>query len=608
MTPELRRAVRLALPFIAASALGACDSCRGERPYTPFGVASVVPPAPSAASTTSAAPSAAAVSSAAAALQVKKALFAGEGARRWNIEGRELEAPPGRIFEQGLAGDFNSDASRELVVWTLPDPEQKQPAEPGELWLYPASGPPKKLLDFPGFLPTGANCTPLVALSQSATATVTLDIRVACTTQLVGRAATRALLLVAPFGEQHPRFGIRAADAAPGEVLTLDLKARDEDSDGRDDYRLTAGISRGNAAPEITAQFLFFDRAAGVSRDAREPAKGLLELLKRDTSRALKKKTADSALAHVDSARRLLASLCAEGATPRVFDWTGNPLPCGGMAELVDRLGAIEISAHLAKGDVAAALGALARDGWYFGSLKPALRAQLVKDIEKQTKVVPVNRASLGARPRAVTAPSFSPLRFERSGALLITTDSGLYRLAPDAIREEPVSADAASALGWPLEVVSREGQRWLGVSYSCGRSEVELLVSGGASEPQTTTLLAPRPGVCGGGRFADAFTPTPLAVDPRLEALVGGAIVGTHDASAPPGSARSPNATHVAIPTPLGLFIQSASEASRGELWKSDGFTLAGVSGCVVDDSGTRAACVRGGRAELYTKSSSAP
>jgi hypothetical protein len=600
MSREFRLVSRVLLLFITAGMVGACDSCRSERPYTPFGVTSALPATPSASAIASTSASVAVPGAAAA---TKKALFAGAAARRWSLEGRELEAPDGRLFEQALGADFNGDGAREIVAWTLPDPERKEPSAPGELWFYPASSPAKKLLDFPGFLPTGGNCTPLVALSQAASTTksVTVDVRVACTSQLVGRTATRAVALIDPFADRQPRFGLRAADAAPGEVLALDLTARDEDNDGRDDYHLVASLTRGSAPAELSASMVFLDRAAGISRDAREPARGLLELLKRDTSRALKKKTAELARAHVDIARRLLASLCAEGATPRVFDWSGAPLPCSGLADLSDRLSAIEISASLAEGDVPAALGALGRDGWYFAPMRAALRSQLVKDIEKQAKVVPATRTSLGARPKTSKPPSFSALRFESGGALAIVTESGLYRLAPDAVREEPVGADGAPA-SWPLEVVTPRGDHWIGVGYSCGRSEVELLLAGGSNEPQVTTLLAPRPGVCGGAHFDDNFTPAPLAAEPQLEALVGGAFVGTRSAAVPPGSSRSANGAYVAIPSPLGLFIQSASGA--GELWRIDGFSSASTSGCVVDDSGQRAACVRAGRAELYTKS----
>jgi hypothetical protein len=582
----------LAAPLLASG----CKGCREEKPYTPFGVTSALPtaePAPSSSNERKSSEGGAGGGPA-----IKKALFAPDNAQRWTVEGRELESPSGRVFEQAIVADFNADQKREIAAWTLPAKDSKD-ASGGELWLYPNEGAPKKLSDFPGFLPTGANCTPVSALAQSAPRTLSVDVRVACTTRLVGHAPTRALMVIDPFSDHAPRFGLRAADAAPGETLALDLISRDEDGDGRDDYRLSAGLSTSGKPAEISASVVFLDRAAGVSRDPREPTKSLLELLKKDTGRAQKKKTAELALAHVDAARRLLSALCAEGATPRVFDWSGNPLRCGGLADVVDRLGAIEISAALALEDFSAALAALSRDGWYFGAMRATLREQLSKDIEKKLTTVPASRVALGVRPKAAKSPSYSPLSFEAGGALLIQGESGLYRLAPDSAREEPVATDAASPQAWPLEVITGTSARWIGVAYSCDRSEASFLLAGGSGEPQMTNLLAPRPGVCGGARFEEGFVPTPASVGDHVEALLGGALVGPKSPNVPPGAARSRDGTRLAVPTPLGLWIQ----AEKSELWKIDSWNLGSTSGCVVDSTGRRAACVRAGKAELYLR-----
>jgi hypothetical protein len=582
--------------LLAPVLVSGCKSCRDETPYTPFGMTSALPssePVPSASSS-----AAHAEAGSGGGPAIKKALFAPVNAQQWSVEGRALQSPTGRIFEQALVADFNADEQREVAAWTLPALDTKD-SPAGELWLYPQGGEPKKVSDFPGFLPTGASCTPVSALAQSAPRTLTVDIRVACTTQLVGRAPTRALMVVDPFSDRAPRFGLRAADAAPGETLALDLISRDEDADGRDDYRLTVGLGTGNRPVEVSASLVFLDRAAGVSRDPREPARSLLELLKKDTGRSQKKKTAELALAHVDQARRLLGSLCAEGSTPRVFDWSGNALRCGSLADVVDRLGAIEISANLALEDFSGAFAALSRDGWYFGAMRPALRAQLVKDIEKKLPGTPAARIALGVRPKAAKSPSYSPLSFEPDGALLVQADTGLFRLAPDGAREEPVSADAGSPV-WPLEVTTSTGARWLGVAYSCDRSEASLLLAGGPGDPETTTLLAPRPGVCAGVAFDEGFVPTPVSVGAHVEALLGGSLVGAKNPNSAPGAARSSNGARLAVPTPLGLWIRG----EKSELWKIDGFNGQSTQGCVVDNAGRRAACIRAGKAELYVKS----
>lgn len=585
---------RAHLLFAAPALLSACESCRHERPYTPFGVTSALPASASA----SAAP---APSGSAPPLlpgpdtSVKKAVMAPAAARRWSLEGRELDAPAGRYFEQALVSDFDADGTREVAAWTLAEKDTRD-ALPGELWLYPAQGDPKKLLDYPSFLPTGPDCTSVASLFQSGTRTLTLDVRVTCGSRLVARAPTRALAIVDPVTDGAPRFGVRAAESAPGEILTLNLIARDEDADGREDYRLTTGLGFAEAAPEVSADFLFLDRAAGVSRDGREPVKSLLELLKKDASRATKKKTADTALAHVGAARRLLASLCAEGGTPRVFDWLGNPLHCGGLQDIVDRLASLEVNAWLSLGETGEALGALARDGWYFGAARSKVRTELSNAIEKKLTASAASKIVIGARPRAFRPPSFSPLTFDSTSALLIQTDSGLMRFAPDASREEPVLPEAGIQ-PWPLEVTLGE-QRWLGVSYSCDRSELSLLVIGGNAEPEASKLLAPRPGVCTGGTFREGFAPSPIGTGHGIEALVGGTLVGPKSSDAPhPGAARSANGAYVAVPSPLGLFVRGASS----RLFKVDGWSQSAVSGCVVDNLGERAACVRDGKAELY-------
>ncbi|HET9932370.1 MAG TPA: hypothetical protein VFQ35_16815, partial [Polyangiaceae bacterium] len=98
---------RAHLLFAAPLLLAACESCRRERPYTPFGVTSALP-------TTASPVDAAAPSASAPPLlpgpdtSIKKAVMAPADAHRWNLEGRDLDAPPGRHFEQALVADFNA--------------------------------------------------------------------------------------------------------------------------------------------------------------------------------------------------------------------------------------------------------------------------------------------------------------------------------------------------------------------------------------------------------------------------------------------------------------------------------------------------------------------
>jgi hypothetical protein len=500
-----------------------------------------------------------------------------------------------------LSDDFDGDGSPEIAAWTVAAPEAKD-LSPGELWLFPSQGPSRKILEFPAFLPTGPECTPVAALSEPSPGALAIDVRVACSSGLIARAPTRAVMIVSTGADGGPRFGLRSADPAPGETLSLDIGVRDEDGDGRTDFRVNAALGLATKPPLVSAPLVFLDRAAGISRDAREPARTLLAAFKDETVRARQKKTAPAVLERVYGARRLLAAVCAEGATPRIFDWNGSAFPCSSLQDLVERLATLELSAQLALGDGLGALGVLTREAWYFGSLRQKARAQLVKDLEMKLRRASATRTLLTLGPRRLTTPGYSPLDFEPSGALLIDADSGVYRVGPGAAPAERVSEDAGPAT-WPREVTRSSGERLIGVSYSCDRSEVALLVVGGGAEPQVTSLLSPRPGVCGGKRFNDNFTLTPVDDEASFEVLVGGVLIGggkTAPGNAPPrGSARSRNGRFLVAPTPLGLYLTG----ERSELWKIETWEGASASGCVVDNDGMRAACVRGARAELYVR-----
>lgn len=575
---------------VAGSFVG-CEGCRDEKPYTPFGVVSTEAPPPPPPSASMAAPDAGAKPPE---VLAKKAVFAVAGASTFRIAERDLESPSGRVFEQLLDADLDGDGKAEIAAWTLPAPNSDGGA-PGELWLYTESDS-KKILDFPAFVPTGSDCQHKTILSLPGPRTLGVDLTASCTTRRLARSPMRALAFVDAGGTGAPRFGLRVAESAPGETLTFALSARDEDADGRHDYRVT--VTLGGAAADATAaaNVVWFDRAAGVSRDAREPSRGLESLLGRELIRAKQKKSAASAVARVGAVRRLLSSLCAEGKVARVFEWEGAPLRCAPLGGVVERAASIEVTAALADGDELAALAVLARDGWYFGKLGEKQASALRKDVDKKLTHVGAARIALGARPLAFRPPSYSPLSFAADGALLVRASSGLFRLPPDGAREELVPEDSGFT-AWPLEVTTAAGARLLGVSYSCDRSEASLILAG---EPATqlTTLLAPRPGVCGGQPFTERVAPTPISSQNGVRILLGAEEHGAAPSLPPPGSARSANGRFLAVPLPWGLGVFG----EQSELWRIDGWDQA--TGCVVANDGRRAACVRRGQAELYLKS----
>jgi len=107
----MRRSSGRCAAIVVASApvvfgLSGCR-CGDEKPYTPFGVTSSLgdaetPPALSA--------SASAVPTDAGSL-VEKSVLAPPDAKRWSLGGRELVAPDGFVFNQGIPADPDGDGT-----------------------------------------------------------------------------------------------------------------------------------------------------------------------------------------------------------------------------------------------------------------------------------------------------------------------------------------------------------------------------------------------------------------------------------------------------------------------------------------------------------------
>jgi hypothetical protein len=577
-----------------ALCLSGCKGCSSEKPYTPFGVASSLP---SIATSAEPPPSSSAPPPA---FPEKKAVSTPKRATRITLGDRDVESPAGRVFDQVLTADFDGDGRDDAVVFTLPAPGEAQDAAPGEVYIYTTELTPRKVLDWPTFLPSGPSCTPSAAIVQRGARVLTVDLKVSCSTQLVARAPTRAVVLLDVTSSRPFKFGVRAADPAPGETLSVELTARDADGDGRDDPALRVAVTSNGAEPPLWLEFAWFDRAAGASRDARQPSRALSGELDADGVRAVRKKSAARALGRVESARRALFSACSEGGTPRVFDWDGAPLSCDPTPELIDRLGGIDVTARLTEGDLVGAVGALARDGWYFGAVRPAKRVALLAELEKRLPPIPVTTLAIDATSKRGPRPRYSPLWFEADGTLSIQTMEGVSRVPPNGDRAVPADANAGD-LSWPLEVTAG-GERLSGVVYSCDRSELQLLVTGATTRLLPTPVLAPRPGVCRGANFDDALPIAPISFgEAGLELFAGGARIQTGGATQRPprGSARSENAGRFAFASGLGLVIGGEG----AELWKIEGWSASPGTDCVVANDGRRAACVRAGRTEIYAR-----
>jgi hypothetical protein len=624
------RAFALLVSLATAGCVGGCQSCEDEQPYTPFGVASSLSPSPDAPAAASARvpepPK----------FRPKKSILATPGSTRLRLGERTLAAPQDQVFDRALSADFDGDDSEDAVAWLLPSAARSglaQGGARGELWFFPgerrsdsgaqgrvpdANTAPVRLFELPAFVPASPGCTLEAELSQTGPRTVSLDVLGRCSARLIARSAVRALVVVAPTNRERPIVTmLRLADAAPGESLSVAVSSADRDEDGRDDVEVQFTLQAQATQRPAQAKLVWLDRAAGLAREANEPASSLAARASLEAVRAGGKNTSKMVADGVGNLRRLYAALCAEGGTPRVFDAEGAPLSCGSLRGFVERLAAAEVHAALKLGDPVEALAALTRDGWYHGKVTTQQRAALDKDLKKALNPLPISRVvKLGVRPpRRGGRPRFSPMRFEATGALLVQTPRGVVRVAPDGASEEELGIEAGVER-WPLEPVSQSGLRFAGVTQACDRSELLLTFAGpggAASEPVATRLLAARPGACAGGRAPAALPIAPLAFKPDgLEAIVAGSIVGPRTSPGeaalrphPPGAPRSPDGRWLVVPNPLGILVTSVQKT---ELWLAPsaegGSPLGppeGLTDCVVANDAKAVACIDGTEARLF-------
>jgi hypothetical protein len=576
--------------LLGASLLPGCRGCSEDKPYTPFGTTTALPNAePSASdSSTASMPSA----SASAAPVAQKSVLAPEGSVKWQLGEQALEAPAGYVFEQGLQASFGSEGTG-TVAWLRADASDAEARPAGELWFFPASGAPKRLVSLPGFVPNGPGCKLVTALARTGPRTLTLDVRGECAAELIARSPVRALVVVDPSSSEPALMTLRVAAPAPGETLELAVDSSDRDGDGRDDVALA--VTGGANGPKASAPFVWLDRPAGTSRDSAEPGRTLTKLAGSLAARAKTKKLAEEIVTSVANVRRLLASACAEGTTPRLLDADDNPLACGSLTPVVDQLATAEITAELARGRVLEAFGALARDGWYFGKMSSGARQKLERlvldAIEPATAVVKV----LEPLPSGLEhSPRYSPLAFDAAGGVLVQTLAGVVRSEPDG--SSPSPPDPTKARG--LDVFVAPARRWFGVTYSCDRSEVMLALEG--APPLVTTLLSPRPGACGHTPFwASPAPPVVSAGGGKIRAVVGGSLVGdAPEQPILPGSARSADGAWTVVPTSFGVLIDGSSHrlVSLGTSVAQP----AALTDCVVHTTGKAVACVDKHRAIL--------
>jgi len=576
-----------------------CDSDR--KPYTPFPTASgsTTPlPAPSVT-----APRVDAGPAREAASISRGALFAPSDARSWRIAERQLTAPDGLAFRLGLAGGLAGGKDNDVLAWltgTLEKPVI------GELWLFPEAGTPRLVSGAPSFLPTGPTCSHDAHLDQTGPNSVSLDIRATCAAPLLPRTPDRSVAVFAPLRDNPKIVGFRLAAPAPSETVRMEIVSRDRDADGRDDVEMTLVFAAPRAA-EQRASFVWLDRPAGLSRDTGEPLASFVRLAALDGSRPGKSGADTTAPAPavavaVANVRRLYSTLCAESGVARISLDNGTELACGDLSSAFQALTSTWISAELSDKHPERAFAALEQHGWFPSGAKADddryLQKQLALVMSKLIKRRVIKLVQLKATPKQLGAgPHLSPLSFHADGSLLLLTQDGLVRAAPDGRFEYDAHAEVDA---WNTTIASSQGEQLRGVAFPCDRSEVSWLATDAAGNvlpPIPTPLVAPRPGVCraGAGFVPPRITPIAWAAE-GISAFVGSSLVGTLPAHPPMGSALSPNGRFAAVATEQGLMVSSSDKAT---LWVFDDPTLpAQLGDCVVSNNAQAAACVVGGRA----------
>jgi hypothetical protein len=580
---------RLACLCVGCVALvTSCDLFeRDRRPYTPFAVASGRP-------LESAAPLPAPLPAPTAAPRTRSVLQAPPRATRWKIGERELEAPAGLTFKLALSGNLASGDTTDVVAWLI-GPVGGPTI--GELWFFPANGESRRLATPPSFIPTGPSCEHTVRLESTGKNSITFDVSATCSTPLLPRAPTRSVSVLAPLREQPVIMQLALAPPAFGERLDVDVNSDDRDGDELDDVELIT-VLEAAGAPAAEARFVWLDRPTGASQDTAEPAKSFGELGAKALTRAKDSTTSGDVAGHIDNARRLYASLCAEGGVPRLFNSAGTPLACGDLSAAFDSFSEAAISAALSRRDVPLAFAELERHTWYPTAANPAAFMQRWLKILKREVALRrvIKLVPLKARPQAMgNTPRFSPLSFHADGSLLLLTDEGLVRAAPDGRFEYEASEEIDP---WPTVVVSPWGDRLIGVEYPCDRNEVGFLTSsaeGAPRPPQPTALTAPRPGRCASPEAFNSPAVSPLGWSKAgLSVLLGPIPVGPRTLTpVPMGSALSPNGRQSIVATRWGLLVTGESKPA---LWFFDDDKLSPqLSDCVVSNNSQAAACILG-------------
>ncbi len=584
-----------------ALTLGGCRACKSDSPYVPYSIADE-----------DAAKDAATSSEASAEAISPGVERAAEGATRWTLGGLALEAPPGMVFDWGVARDFDGDGKTDAVTIVHRDHE----VDVGQVLVFRGDGDkprPTVLGSAPGITAADARCALVRRLIVTGKRTVAVELGTSCPVSS-SRDPSRwfAVYLLGTTPKLH--FSADVIDPTGAPKLTIDVDGADRDGDGIDDVSLTLTLE-GGAAPfeplaKTSATLRWFDRPAGMSRDADEPDASLRSLAASLAARAAKVATAPPVPSQVRAARALFGALCNEGGAPRLRNVLGDVgLRCGASRGL-EEAGLAEARAQATLGDPLVAITALDR-----AQVSPATRTatrttdaiawiDAVAPVTSEAQIRTVAAVPLIERSRQ---PAWGALAFDENGKLLVRTAAGVVRVDPDSGDE----ADARDVAPWPLTVVSPDGGQRFAEAYNpCDGVGLHatLVPTGDGDLVDVPLPLLPVLGSKCAGKGEPA-TAIPIAWGASgLEAVIAGEpVLVTSGGKASVlrallgqpvvhGSPRSPDGQRWAIATSQGILVR-ATKSMRLKTKDLDG-TYGEQRDCTVSNDGKRVACVRSGRA----------
>lgn len=609
------RPTHVALVSVALFCVNFAVGCKCEgnskRPFTPFGVATEVRPATGPANTE--------VTSSDAPGESKFSRVVGQlvnpPAAKVQVGDWEVRAPDNQFIAQYVAANVNDQPGVEVVAWLVGGAQTADKVRGDALMLFQRDVPPKLLMGFPAFVPRSESCSLETELAATGPTTVTWDVAANCAAgTLIPRSPHRSLSVIAPLHPNPVRLHLRLAEPIAGERVRVETRTEDVDGDGHDDatvsFELQTSTTTGGAPDEpgavkvgatkttpAGARLVWLDRAAGMARDNSEPKKSLTAVGNLETVRAKGQNTSRLVSDRVGDARRLFAYLCKESATFRVTDADGAPITCGDVTSALDSWATAEVTASLTQRHYARAVLAFEQASW-FGT---GLSEKATKAIEKQLRAAiptkPVTAKTLDVQaPSPAPGPHYAPLRFVEDD-LLIATGRGIQRFRGETLEDASDEVDA-----WTFVAFGPQGQRLEQLAFPCNEATVfgsSQGNNGTFGTALTTDILSPRPGLCAGRAAVPDIEFRPIAWTPEgLSAYVGPVAVGPVPRFRQPGSPQSNNGAWSVSSGKLGLLVQGASSA---EWWSS---TETRLTDCVIADSGTRAACLRGNHVVVLSPS----